>query len=78
VPTDQPGLAGRFASVKEPYLTEEDAQHYYHETSGALHASWKYLGGPAFDRHVIRLAQFHDERLGCSGHSSQISQAPER
>lgn len=58
VPADEPGLAGRFEQVQEAYLTAATAQSFYHQADNMLHASWSYIGEPAFSDEVERLSTF--------------------
>jgi len=58
VPTDEPGMAGKFKSVDEPYLTEEQAKKFYHLSDNVLHASPVFMSVEAFDQHVSELKSF--------------------
>lgn len=58
VPTDELGIAGKFISVDEPYLTEEQAKKFYHLSDNVLHASSVFMSVEVFDQHVSKLKSF--------------------
>ncbi|ORE93845.1 hypothetical protein [Aurantimonas sp. 22II-16-19i] len=58
VPTDEPGIAGRFTDVEDEYLTEKEAKAYYVKCGDILHASWKAAGEATYDADLAFARRF--------------------
>ncbi|MEX6507956.1 hypothetical protein, partial [Jiella sp. M17.18] len=58
VPTDEPGIAGRFVDVEDEYLTEEEAKSYYTKCGDSLHASWKAVSKATYDADLAVAGRF--------------------
>lgn len=65
VASGEPGVAGRFASVSEPYLTVEQAKRMYFRSDQLLHASRTFMSAENFEGCRRELVEFYQlaERL---------------
>lgn len=58
IPSDEPGIDGKFIDIDGGYMTEDDIRYFYFKSGDNLHASSKYINESQYKENINSIRNF--------------------